>query len=130
VTCTLMVMANASITEETLSEEITLNMTPQQRQRLKAFANSQGWYETAAIRYFIELGLDTETRRPTLPRSRRTAGHQGVGRCRVAGSRRFSAARSTATERRYQSTGESQPDRLNRGSAPTCWPIRRRELCA
>ena len=48
---------------ETLTESLTLYLTPALKQRLKAFAEEQNWHVTAAIRYFIQDGLDGATRR-------------------------------------------------------------------
>ena len=51
---------------ETLTENIGLTLTPTLRQRLRDFADEHDWHETAAVRYFIEAGLDGEARRAEL----------------------------------------------------------------
>jgi hypothetical protein len=59
-------MTDTTNSPETFTEDIILTMTPSLRQCLKAFASERGWYETAAVRYFIEDGLAGEARRAEL----------------------------------------------------------------
>jgi hypothetical protein len=51
---------------ETLSEEEMFNLTPSLKQRLREFAAERRWPIAATIRYFIEVGLEDETRRAEL----------------------------------------------------------------
>jgi hypothetical protein len=43
---------------ETFTESLILTLTPSLKQRLQDFADEQNWHVTAAIRYFIQDGLD------------------------------------------------------------------------
>ena len=45
------------------------NMTPELDRRIRDYAEQRGWSVGAAIRYFIEDGLDGEARRDTLART-------------------------------------------------------------
>jgi hypothetical protein len=51
---------------ETFTESLILTLTPSLKQRLQDFADEQNWHVTAAIRYFIQDGLDSAARRAEL----------------------------------------------------------------
>ncbi len=51
---------------EFFTKSIILTLTPALKQRLQGFADERGWHVTAAVRYFIEAGLDGEVRRAEL----------------------------------------------------------------
>jgi predicted DNA-binding protein len=50
----------------TMDKTFMFNMTPELDLRLRNFAEERGWSIGAAVRYFLEDGLDGEARRSKL----------------------------------------------------------------